>query len=271
MPINGLGGFQVFNPFMYGNRIAIKSFGKIYVEGSPALPTSRSIKSIPKPPGFGSCENTPGVFMTKTEATRSDDEILNEVVALAKQHAQKGRYGGNTKEYHALLGEFMSSVSPDRQAIFAQGVESTEKEIKSKMSKPVIDVTPFTLPLINKSSVTSSFFYDWHKRVFDIGTVQFYDEKGETIGSYSGNHGWGWSPTKAEVARRVELSNLYHNTFETEKNKVSNSTNAAGFDFAAHNVSNQQNQAAQTTTTQTTTAQKAISSYEQMQAVEHKK
>jgi len=54
---------------------------------------------------------------TKTEATRSDEEILKDMAELARKHAQQGTFQEGDEEFLALMEEYISSVSPDRESI----------------------------------------------------------------------------------------------------------------------------------------------------------
>jgi hypothetical protein len=240
------------------------------------MPSSaKTIKNPPKPT-FGNITVT-GIVMTKTEATRSDEEIKNDVIALAKKHAQQSLATNKEifcreVEYEKLQGEFVSPHSPDRQTIFTKGLGSSLNEIKSRISKPIpifnmgssgfklaINISPFELFLFGKSSVKVN--YHWNDKAFDVANLDFF-ENGENIGGYSNQAGWFWSSTKAEFARKEELNFVYINAFHAEmkSGRADTNANSTNFDFAAHNVSNQQNQAAQSTT-----AQQAVSRYEQMQ------
>ena len=54
---------------------------------------------------------------TKTEPTRSDEEILKDIAELAKKHAQQGTFYKQDQEYLDLMKEYVSSASPDRESI----------------------------------------------------------------------------------------------------------------------------------------------------------
>jgi hypothetical protein len=54
---------------------------------------------------------------TKTEPARSDEEILKDMVELAKKHARQGTIREQDKEYLDLMKEYISSVSPDREGV----------------------------------------------------------------------------------------------------------------------------------------------------------
>jgi hypothetical protein len=62
---------------------------------------------------------------TKTEPTRSDEEILKELEELAKEHAKTGQSVNvfEDKKYLELMDEYISSVSPDRAGILNKSVQ----------------------------------------------------------------------------------------------------------------------------------------------------
>jgi len=59
---------------------------------------------------------------TKTEPTRSDEEILKDIAELGKKQAQQGTFHELDKEFLALMEEYVSSVSPDREGILNRAV-----------------------------------------------------------------------------------------------------------------------------------------------------
>ncbi|MDR2554372.1 MAG: hypothetical protein LBC64_02990 [Fibromonadaceae bacterium] len=61
---------------------------------------------------------------TKTEPTRSDEEILRALEELAKEHAKAGESVNRfeDKKYKELMYEYVSSVSPDRAGILSKSV-----------------------------------------------------------------------------------------------------------------------------------------------------
>jgi hypothetical protein len=58
---------------------------------------------------------------TKTEPTRSDEEILKEIEALGKEHAKTGKFRNDDERFWELIDEYVSSVSPDRRSILESG------------------------------------------------------------------------------------------------------------------------------------------------------
>ena len=226
--------------------------------------SAKTLQNIPLPKFTGSLWTT-NVVLTKTEATRSDEEILNDVIEVAKKCAQgikgttvPGHMPPSLKEeFNKLWGEYVSPYSPDRQAIFTKGLESTQNEIKSRISKPILDTSLLTI-LLGKNKVNASFWFSPNdKRTVEVDYMQFFDENGEQIGGYQRNlGGWNITLTEVERARISEVSALFRDTLNAE---IANRSRETATN-ANSNVSYQQNQAAQTTT-----AQQAISRYEQMQ------
>jgi len=73
------------------------------------------------------CANKEPLFdinmYTKTEPTRSDEEILKDMAELARKHARQGTtFQEPDEEFLALMKEYMSSVSPDREGILNRAV-----------------------------------------------------------------------------------------------------------------------------------------------------
>jgi len=77
---------------------------------------------------------------TKTEPTRSDEEILKDMAELAKKHAQQGTFHELDKEYLALMEEYMSSVSPDREGILNRAVNEIIDRTKQDEDYTMSDI-----------------------------------------------------------------------------------------------------------------------------------
>jgi hypothetical protein len=88
------------------------------------------------------CANKETLFdinmYTKTEPVRSDEEILKDMAELARKHAQQGTFHEQDKEFLALMKEYISSVSPDREGILNRAmneiIERTKQEEDYTMS-----------------------------------------------------------------------------------------------------------------------------------------
>jgi len=72
---------------------------------------------------------------SKTERTRSDEEILKDIVEVAKKHAEQGTYHNRDDEYSSLMREYISSASPDRESILENTVNEVNEKIKTSNSK----------------------------------------------------------------------------------------------------------------------------------------
>jgi len=71
----------------------------------------------------------PSWIYTKTEPTRSDEEIIKDIIEVAKRHAEQGTFQDEgDDEFNSLVKEWTSPVSPDREEI----LKRTMKEIYEK-------------------------------------------------------------------------------------------------------------------------------------------
>ena len=85
--------------------------------------TPKSENSTVADPLKNMAKTDPGfsfILHTKTEPTRSDEEILKELEELAKENAGT-QYHHNNKRFWELMDEYISSVSPDRKSILESG------------------------------------------------------------------------------------------------------------------------------------------------------
>lgn len=267
MQINGVGGVSSY--YINSNQI------------------SKKVVNIPTPTyGWGDY-----LIATKTETNRTDDEIKNAMIELAKQDASKGIWGVDldttltktrrSEEYQKLMGEYVQSVSPDRRAIFAKGVDATLNEISARIKKPIIDNSLMELMLYGevKTNVKSSFYYDTNMKMFNIGVIELFSENGEALGSYSGVYGWGQTPTQAEKSREIELYSIYKNAWDTATAEIKANgatTNANSASVSSSNAFFQQNQVVRATLSQdqksssaaqNPNVQQVIDRYEQMGTV----
>jgi len=76
----------------------------------------------------------PDYIYTKTEPKRSDEEILKDMEALAKEHARTGIHQHECKEYSKLMEEYISSVSPDRESIYNNATNEIYERLAFEMS-----------------------------------------------------------------------------------------------------------------------------------------
>jgi len=74
----------------------------------------------------------PKLMQTKTEPTRSDEEILKDMEELAKEHARTGVSNRDDKRFAELINEYVSSVSPDRESILKSKVSEILERMESE-------------------------------------------------------------------------------------------------------------------------------------------
>jgi len=174
---------------------------------------------------------------TKTEPTRSDEEILEAMRELAKKHAENGTFHNADNEYLDLFKEYISSVSPDRESILTNSLKEIFGKAKTNKEEVAIDfnknILQQTLSIMeqikNKNGNVSS------NKAFNIDLAGgamckvgwldgdklkdafFHDSNGELIASYSQN-GWSILYTKAEQARKSEITAVYNEAFNSVYN-----------------------------------------------------
>jgi len=73
--------------------------------------------------------NLPDYMQTKTTPTRSDEEILKDIEALAKEHARTGQSSTDDERYLKLINEYVSSVSPDRESLLKNAVTEIHERL----------------------------------------------------------------------------------------------------------------------------------------------
>jgi len=242
MQISGLSGVSAYNPYS----------------------KTTQMKNVQLPEfGWGK-----GMFPTHTPANKSDEDIKNAIIELAKQDARNGRHSregvtlnNQSAEYHALEGEFVQSVSPDRRSIVPAALAQLGKATKLHGGKPIIDDS-LTQLILNGTRVgikNPGVMYDAKSKMMEIHLLPIF-AGGEAIGSYSITYGWNWSQTKEEHSRRNEIHDLYYDTWKAETAAI-NAGKVGTSATQTYNASYTQSQV-----TQSTTAQQAISRYEQMQS-----
>jgi len=79
--------------------------------------------------------SVPSWVYTKTELTRSEDEIKKDMIEVAKRHAENGTYQKNDYEFESLIKEWTSPVSPDRESILKNTVSEMNEKIKISNSQ----------------------------------------------------------------------------------------------------------------------------------------
>ncbi|MCL1966558.1 MAG: hypothetical protein FWF67_01605 [Fibromonadales bacterium] len=118
-----------------GYGVVISGYGTQYVSQTSSIPFTIPIwgEDVAKKENTPIADNDPfrdgsiklpEWMNTKTEPTRSDEEILRELEELAKEHAKRGESVNifEDKKYTELMYEYVSSVSPDRAGILSKAV-----------------------------------------------------------------------------------------------------------------------------------------------------
>ena len=218
MQINGLSGVQAYNPYT-SNKSAVK------------------MESISLPE-FGWLKIGQRRFPTYTPTDRNDEEIKAAMIELAKQDARNGRHklqgvvwNNQSAEYHALQGEFVQSVSPDRRSIVPAMVAQLEKATKLRGNVPLIDdsltqlmLNGIKVGINNKPGFQPGLQYDAKNKMVKINYFGI-TAGDEVIGSYSTTYGWGATLTKAEKSREMEIHSLYYETWKAETAKMKAESN----------------------------------------------
>jgi hypothetical protein len=174
-------------------------------------------------------ENNEGC--TKTEPTRSDEEILKAVAEMAKKHGEKGTFHNMDNEYLDLYKEYVSSVSPDRESILTNslkqifGKTNAPKENKEGATNSILQQTLALMEnmknkngiISNNKTMSSTMYKVGWMEGNDLRYADFYDSNGELIASYTQN-GWDLFGTKAEKARGDEFTAMYNEAFNSVYN-----------------------------------------------------
>jgi hypothetical protein len=203
----------------------LKLYGALRLHYDP-FGTGAKIGSV-KLPNFK--ENNEGY--TKTEPTRSDEEILKDIAELAKKHAEKGMFHNADNEYLDLIKEYISSVSPDREGILTSslkqifGKANVPKENKEGTTNSILQQTLTLMEnmknkngIINNNKTISGAMYKigWMEGN-ELKQASFYDSNGEEIAEYTQN-GWALYDTKAEAERGREILAVYNEAFNSVYN-----------------------------------------------------
>jgi len=205
---------------MYGAlRVHYNSFGTGAKIGSVRLPNFN--------------ENNEGY--TRTEATRSDEEILEDIKKIAKKHAENGTFHNADNEFLDLKKEYIASVSPDRESILTNSLKQIFGKTNSpkKEKEETLSILQQTLEIMEKAknnNGTKSNNKTISGAMYKVGWLDgdelkyadFYDGNGELVANYSQN-GWALYATKAEKARNDEITAVYNEAF----NSVYNAQNAS--------------------------------------------
>jgi len=159
---------------------------------------------------------------TRTEPSRSDEELREAIIKIAREDAEKGQCANQTKEWFDVKKEFMSSVSPDRESIVTNSTKqmfanvNSHKSIKEEHARTLLELLMDKEIDKNKSNVVN-INSATHKACFENGNLtyaEYYDSKGEVIATYNPNSGWDGILTKEEIARQKEFSSIYHEAWQ---------------------------------------------------------
>ncbi len=205
MQVNRMGGVPSYNPYSQAN-------------------TASRFRNVQMPVFGNGFKN----MMTHRETCRTDDEIKNSIIELAKKDAAAGIHGRSiddfstpSQEFQDLLHEYVGSVSPDRRAIFPAGIAQLQKATSLRANAPYIDDSIMQLWLSGSKISLRNYNvqYSARDKMMEVGKVDFF-ENGEFIGTYSNDHGWGYCYTKAEQSRSEEIHHLYVDTWKAERNAL---------------------------------------------------
>jgi len=154
---------------------------------------------------------------TKTEPLRSDEEIKEDIVRIAKADAEKGKLQSQTREFLELEKEYVSSVSPDREGIITNSTKqifANADAIKSKGKAFPNSLLELLIERDKKDKITAiNMNCSNYKACFEGDTLtyaEFYDSNGEVIADYAPNGGWSCIGTKAEGVRKNEFFATYN-------------------------------------------------------------
>jgi hypothetical protein len=144
---------------------------------------------------------------TKTEPSRSDEELKEAIAKLARKDAEKGRFHEYTKEYLDLMKEYVSPVSPDREGIITHSIKQMPK---NKEHQTLLELL---MDKKDKTSTTDDTDYN----------IDFYDSKGELVAKYTSKYGWEDITTKAEGEQMPKFAAIYNeawNSANAQNNKT---------------------------------------------------
>ncbi|MDR2593247.1 MAG: hypothetical protein LBC87_00545 [Fibromonadaceae bacterium] len=186
----------------------------------------------------------PSYIYTKTEPTRSDEEILKDIVEVAKKHGRQGTFMYEDEEFKSLTKEWVSSVSPDREEILKDAMKEIDEKKHSINKKDIgekdfdlIDMLMQALKMGNEINKTGggcsekvinddgSFILNMKGDTFeacvDEGIVKFVsinDDSGKAVLLFDSIHGSGqleqiW--TEEEGLRNGELGAVYLEAYKS--------------------------------------------------------
>jgi len=160
---------------------------------------------------------------TKTEPTKSDAEIKEELARIAKEDQKKGHFHSETKEYLELRKEYVSSVSPDRESIVANSTKeifANANAIKQKVKEPPKNLLEVLIEMEKKGDkvVAINMNCPAYTACFEgdkLNYARFQDSNGEIVATYDPNSGWSCIGTKEEGVRLREFAKTYNEAWKS--------------------------------------------------------
>jgi hypothetical protein len=147
-------------------------------------------------------------------ARPDENELVDEIKELADEYANISASDDKTairslqNQMNVLRAQYISSVSPDRRALYNQAVAAANKN-----SGDSLDGTPKTLFdfLIEEDGIKTSANSD---KVTEI------DYNGTTVLQRSPLTGWAYEMTDAELSKLDEFSDIFDKEYESAANSI---------------------------------------------------
>jgi len=192
----------------------------------------------------------PSWIYTKTEPTRSDEEILKDIVEVAKRHAKQGTFQYEDNEFESLVKEWVSPVSPDREEILKNAMKeinegkktfnsqkNTDKEENFDMIDTLMQALKITKKEVNKKADSSNgttsngngngqIIFNMSGDTYDafvedgiVKAAMIRDNNGQVVMTFDNKNGLGQSSlmecgTEEEGVRRSELLKVYNEAYK---------------------------------------------------------
>ena len=153
-------------------------------------------------------------FATKTPPAMSDEAYKEAIVEQAKKDQAEGVLGAHSAGYRTLCKSYISCVSPDRQKIISEGLQTIVKD--NKPHRKPMNLIDYLFGKI-----------EYYKDRGEVLSANFHDKNGEEVARYS-NGGWTFSTTKAEVARENEFIAIYNAAWSEAAKASENPAPSAG-------------------------------------------
>jgi hypothetical protein len=149
---------------------------------------------------------------TKTEPSRSDEELKEAIAKMAREDAEKGQLQSPTKEFWDLRKEYISSVSPDRESIITNSTKQIFANVDSIKSRATT-LLELLMDKDKKITITNMNGDMYGKACIEsdkLNYVEFYNSNKEIIATYDNKQGWSVVSTKAEAERKKEFYSTYN-------------------------------------------------------------